>query len=93
VNDQQPRTKEAAKMSNDIERSVASAGSVALLVSVAALLLSGWTLYRTLQLEATGRAIIHAISSQSDVVCDLIEETQVLRARIESLERQAEGEQ
>jgi hypothetical protein len=76
---------------DDAEPSLASAGSVALLVSVAALLLSGWTLYRTLQLEATDRAIIHASSSQSDVVCDLIEETQVLRARIESLERQAEA--
>jgi hypothetical protein len=74
------------------EPSGASAGSVTLLASVAALLLSGWTLYRTRQLEATDWAIAHANSRNTDVVCDLIEETQVLRARIESLERQAEGE-
>jgi len=79
-------------MSDDTERSVASAGSVALLASAAALLLSGWAVYRTWQLEATDWAIAHAHSRDTDVVCDLIKETQVLRARIESLERQAEGE-
>jgi hypothetical protein len=79
-------------MTDEAEQSIPSRGSVTLMASVAALLLSGWTLYRTRQLEATDLAIIHASSSQSDVVCDLIEETQVLRARIESLGRLAEGE-
>jgi hypothetical protein len=73
--------------------SVASLGSVTLLASVAALLLSGWTLYRTRQLDATDWAFAHANSRNTDVVCDLIKETQVLRGRIEALERQAEGNQ
>ena len=67
--------------------SVAAAGSVALLASVAALLLSGWALYRIQQLAATDWAFAHAHSRDTDVVCDLIKETQVLRARIEALEK------
>jgi hypothetical protein len=73
------------------EMSVESLGSLALLASVAALLLSGWATYRIQQLSATDWAIAHAYRRDTDVVCDLIEETQVLRARIESLERQAEA--
>ena len=71
--------------------SVASPGSVALMASVAALLFSGWALYRIQQLAATDWTIARAYSRDTDVVCDLIKETQVLRARIEALERQAGG--
>ncbi len=73
--------------------SVASAGSVALIASVAAMLLSGWAIYRIQHLAATDWAIARAYRRDTDVVCDLIKETQVLRGRIEALERQAEGNQ
>jgi hypothetical protein len=51
------------------------------------MLLAAFALYRTRQLDVFDLELVHASSRRSDTVCDLIEEVQSLRTRIEALEK------
>ena len=76
-------------MTHDNEEPSAASASyaVALAIGCAASLLAAFALYRTGQLDAFDLELVHASSRHTDTVCDLIQEVQSLRARIESLEK------